>query len=82
MEERRNAENCAATAQQREDILLKGVSDLNDLQIFSNPEFGSIRSVDQNGGFQRLLQHGGFQRRFQHGGSHWGLLQSKSRRQK
>ena len=64
---------------------------MNDLQIFSNPEFGSIRSVDQNGGFQRLLQHGGFQRRFQHGGfqrrfqhggSHWGLLQSKSRRQK
>lgn len=36
-------------AQQREDILLKGVNDLNELQIFSNPEFGSIRTVDQNG---------------------------------
>lgn len=39
---------CAAMAQQREDILLKGVNDLNDLQIFSNPEFGSIRMVKED----------------------------------
>lgn len=48
MEERRNAVICAAMAQQREDILLKGVNDLNDLQIFSNPEFGSIRTVKED----------------------------------
>lgn len=39
---------CVAMAQQREDILLKGVNDLNDLQIFSNPEFGSIRTVKED----------------------------------
>jgi hypothetical protein len=60
MAERRNAvicaamawqravRRCVAMAQQREDILLKGVNDLNDLQIFSNPEFGSIRTVKED----------------------------------
>lgn len=38
-----------AAAQQRKDILLKGVNDLNKLQIFSNPEFGSIRTLDEDG---------------------------------
>lgn len=37
-----------ATAKQREDILLKGVKNLNDLQIFSNPEFGDIRTVKED----------------------------------
>lgn len=36
-------------AQQRKDILLKGVNDLNELQIFSNPSFGSIRTLDEDG---------------------------------
>lgn len=45
---RGNARKHAATAQQRKDILLKGVNDLNDLQIFSNPEFGSIRTVKED----------------------------------
>lgn len=35
-------------AQQREYILLKGVNNLNDLQIFSNPEFGDIRTVKED----------------------------------
>lgn len=60
MEERRNAEICAAMAwqgavrrcvamaQQREYILLKEVNNLNDLQIFSNPEFGDIRTVKED----------------------------------
>lgn len=41
-----------ATAQQRKDILLnillKGVNDLSDLQIFRNPEFGDIRTVKED----------------------------------
>ena len=37
-----------ATAKQREDILLKGVNDLIDLQIFRNPEFGDIRTVKED----------------------------------
>jgi hypothetical protein len=45
---RRGAVICTAMAQQREAILLKGVNDLNDLQIFSNPEFGSIRTVKED----------------------------------
>lgn len=48
MEERRNAESCATMAQQREDILLKGVNDLNELQIFRNSEFGDIRTVKED----------------------------------
>lgn len=35
-------------AQQREYILLKEVNNLNDLQIFSNPEFGDIRTVKED----------------------------------
>ena len=35
-------------AWQREDILLKGANDLNDLQIFSNPEFWDIRTVKED----------------------------------
>lgn len=35
-------------AQQREDILLKGVNDLNELQIFRNSEFGDIRTVKED----------------------------------
>lgn len=35
-------------AQQRKDILLKGVNDLNGLQIFSSPEFGDIRTVKED----------------------------------
>lgn len=38
----------AATAQQREGILLKGVNDLSDLQIFSNPEVLDIRTVKED----------------------------------
>ena len=34
--------------QQREGILLKGVNDLSDLQIFSNPEFWNIRTVKED----------------------------------
>lgn len=37
-----------ATAKQREGILLKGVNDLSDLQIFRNPEFGDIRTVKED----------------------------------
>lgn len=37
-----------AMAQQRKDILLKGVNDLNGLQIFSSPEFGDIRTVKED----------------------------------
>lgn len=48
MEERRNAVICAAMAWQREDILLKGVNDLSDLQIFSNPEVLDIRTVKED----------------------------------
>lgn len=35
-------------AQQREEILLKGVNDLSDLQIFSNPEFCDIRMIKED----------------------------------
>lgn len=35
-------------AQQREGILLKGVNDLSDLQIFSNPEVLDIRTVKED----------------------------------
>lgn len=38
----------AATAQQRKDILLKGVNDLNYLQIFSSPEVLDIRTVKED----------------------------------
>lgn len=37
-----------AMAQQREDILLKGVNDLSDLQIFSNHEVLDIRTVKED----------------------------------
>nr|DAH23128.1 MAG TPA: hypothetical protein [Caudoviricetes sp.] len=45
---RGNARKHTATAQQRKDILLKGVNDLSDLQIFSNPEVLDIRTVKED----------------------------------
>ena len=44
----RAVRRCVAMAQQREDILLKGVNDLNGLQIFSSPEFWDIRTVKED----------------------------------
>lgn len=44
----RAVRRCVAMAQQREGILLKGVNDLSDLEIFRSPEFGDIRTVKED----------------------------------